>query len=486
MKKIFLFICMLSFATILLGQRNIKAEPLIIKGQLTNCPEKYLRIFFEDKNGALLIDTIPIDKSGNFYLKTFKIKNPQRTSIQQKNIQINDIFVAPGYNLTITGDAKDFISLFKTTKIEGIGAESNNYRAILNLTIAAQLKATPWYELNEDDLLIYIYKSRKLRDSVAHIVFDKKPIRDKYLAFFKSMVRLDNKFINLYYLAAYVNMNKGKFNYEKSSAFVKNNFDNNILNNLSKDEYLVSKDYRSWIIVSEYLDYLVNLDYLKDSTLRSHNGYKLEKANKVYTGKVREYVLHKYMESTITFCKSFDKLNYYKEQFKPYLAVLYNPFYKKSIETKFSEKEAELLSTAIGKPAPPFTLESNSGSTFSLSDFKGKVVYLDLWASWCSPCRAETPGLKELFHKYKDDNRIAFVSIAVSDGINEWKKALQQDKPDWIQLLDKDAIVSKSYVANTIPQFIIIDKQGNIVNFNAPRPSSGKELESLLISEIIK
>jgi thiol-disulfide isomerase/thioredoxin len=114
------------------------------------------------------------------------------------------------------------------------------------------------------------------------------------------------------------------------------------------------------------------------------------------------------------------------------------------------------------------------------------VVYLDLWASWCGPCRQETPKLKALYEKYKNDDRIAFLSIAVADHPDKWKKAVEDDKPTWTQLIDKENIVLDAYIATLIPKFILIDKQGNIVNADAPRPGSGKEIEKLIQAEIAK
>ena len=484
MKKIFVFTFVLFLFSTLFGQKKLITEPFIIIGRLTDCPEKYLRIFFKDEDGQLLIDTIQLDTNGDFYLKTFKVKKPQRTSIQQNNIQINDIFVAPGYNVTITGNGKDFLSLLKSKRFTGIGSKSNSYRFILDSILFSRMDMTQWLELNESDLLAYIEKDKKLKDSVANIVFDRRSANDKYLNHFEKMVRFDNKFMNLYMLVLHVNMNR--YSYEKSIAFIRNNFDNNILDNLYRDEYLISDQYNYGLINHEYLSYLVNLDYKKDSTLRNESTYKLEKVKQIYRGKVKEFVLHNLMSSSIENCDSFDKLNECKEQFQPYISVLSNQFYKKSIGIKFSEKESELLRTKIGNPAPKFTLVSSLGDTYSLDDYKGKVIYLDLWASWCGPCRAEMPSFKILHERYKNDNRIAFLSIAVHDGINEWRKALEEDKPEWTQLLDKDGIVWKSYVANTIPKFILIDKQGNIVNFDAPRPSSGEEIEKLLNIEIAK
>ena len=480
----------------LYGQKKLAPQPLIIQGQLINCPEKYLNIGFDDKNGERVIDSIPVDKDGRFYLKTYKITYPQRASIYRNSTQINDFFVAPGYNLTITGDAKDFVTLFKTTNITGIGAESNNYRTFLNAMLAKTMNDKPWYQMNENELLAFIKQERKLKDSVAYIVFDKITNndsyrvnlgKDKYLAYFKNMVRLDNEFVSLYYLLAHVNQHPKQYDsYDKIVAFIRNHADNDLLNHISKEEYLISKDYKNWIINGEYTNYMINLDYLRDSTLRKKKGYRLIAINKIYTGKVKEFVLYNQMSNDIVFSKTFDRLNYCKEMFKPYVEAFVNPFYRKSINEKYIAKEGELIKTLTGKPAPLFTLENAAGEKFSLADFKGKVVYLDLWASWCGPCREETPAFKKLFAKYKEDNRIAFISIAVSDGMAEWKRALTEDKPNWLQLLDKDGVVNKAYVANMIPKFIVIDKKGNIVSFDAPRPSEGKILENLLSNEMAK
>jgi thiol-disulfide isomerase/thioredoxin len=484
MKLTFSLVIIFFSNAVLWGQNRIKKPPLIIQGQITNCPEKYLNIFFRDINGQILIDTLKLDKSGKFFLKTYNVTAPQQTSIQQKNIQITNIFVAPGYNLTITGNGKDFRSLFESKTISGIGSESNRYRFMLDSIIAIRKDKTRWDELSQDDLLVYLSNQQKLKDSISALVFDKKSVDDKYLNYFGSMVRLDNKFSKLYMLVTHVNIYN--YSYDSSISFVRNNFDNKILDNIYKDEYLVSNDYRNGFITNEWLTYLVNLDFKRDSSLKNQKDYKLKKISNTYQGKVKEFSLNVLIESSIEFCKSFKKLNDYKEQFNPYISSLESKFYKESLENKIAEKEKELIRTQIGKPASLFTLQNNHGEMVSLENFKGKVVYLDLWASWCGPCRAETPSFKLLYKNFKNNNQIAFLSVAVRDGFNEWIKAIEEDKPDWLQLIDKDDIVWKSYVANTIPKFILIDKKGNIVDFDAPSPSSGEKIEKLLSKEIAK
>jgi len=470
MKKIITLTIFLLVTHLLFGQ---KIKPFIVKGQIKNCPEKQLIIWFGDKIGISPFDTIKLDDKGFFYLKTFKVKEPEGASIQRNRVQINNIFVAPGYNLIINGDAKD---LLKTTTIQGVGAKCNKYKIILD----SKIDTTRWFELKDNELLSYIHSKRKLKDSIANLVFSKTN-SDKYSNYFKRMVYLDNLFMELYSLVAHVN--NGNYNYEKSISFIRDNFDNNILDNISKDGYLISGDYK--ICIAEYLNYLIRLDYLNNETLRKYTDYKLEKANNTYTGKVKEYVLYHHISSSIKGANSLNDLNEYKKLYNPYITSFKNPVYNNYINDIFREREAELIRTSIGRPAPLFTLKSNKGLLYNLKDFKGKVVYLDLWASWCGPCRAETPFLKILYNKYKNDNRIVFISIAVSDGSKEWEKALEQDNPEWLQLLDDDGTVNRSYVANIIPQFVIIDKQGNIVDFYAPRPSSDG-LESILAAEMSK
>ena len=484
MKKTFTGLCLLLSTTIsLFGQAKPKTEPFILRGQISDCPEKNLVIQYDDLYGDGDTDTLKLDQLGNFYLKTFKVKMPQIITLQKNRFQVRGIYIAPGYNLTFTANGKDYLSLSKTKKITGIGAESNKYELVWDSIMNARVDTANVFRFSENDFLMYIKKGQKLYDSLIHAIFDKKPIHYKYLKYMGALTRLDRKFITLVWLNSYTSVNN--YNYKKSVDFLRNNFDNDILNNLYREDYLKSNEYKRFISLF-YPNYLVGLDLKKDSTIHNDLEHRLEKVNKIYTGKVKEYALNFLMSDEIEYSRSLEEINGLKEQFKPYISNLKDLHYKRYINAKFSEKVAELMRTQVGKPAPKFVLESNLGKIYSLEDFKGKVVYLDLWASWCAPCRAESPGFKILYDKFRNNNQVAFISIAVLDGYDNWKKALDEDKPDWIQLIDKDDIVGKSYVADFIPKFILIDKKGNIVNFNAPRPSSGQEIENLLIQEIAK
>ncbi len=143
-----------------------------------------------------------------------------------------------------------------------------------------------------------------------------------------------------------------------------------------------------------------------------------------------------------------------------------------------------------GTPSPIFeNYENHEGGTTSLSDFKGKFVYVDVWATWCGPCKREIPSLKKVEAQYHGKN-IAFVSISVdapkrhngsADKAHEaWKKMVTDKELGGVQLIaDKDyeSDFMKGYKVRGIPRFILIDPDGKIVNPDPPRPSNPKLIE---------
>ncbi|MBV7441447.1 TlpA family protein disulfide reductase [Weeksellaceae bacterium TAE3-ERU29] len=146
--------------------------------------------------------------------------------------------------------------------------------------------------------------------------------------------------------------------------------------------------------------------------------------------------------------------------------------------TGFSEYVAQkqaLKNKFIGKPAPTFSMEDINGKKVSSADLKGKPIYVDIWATWCGPCKAEIPSLKKLEEEYGDD--IAFVSISVDEPKDKekWKEFVAEKGLKGYQLTTGSAWNSqfvKDLEVQGIPRFVLIDEQGNILDPDAPRPSS--------------
>ncbi len=141
-----------------------------------------------------------------------------------------------------------------------------------------------------------------------------------------------------------------------------------------------------------------------------------------------------------------------------------------------------------GSSSPAFNnYENHAGGTTSLSDLQGKYVYVDVWATWCGPCKVEIPYLKEIEKEFHDQN-IAFVSISVDreKDHEKWKNMVSEKDLSGIQLFaDKDweSQFVKDYYISGIPRFILIDPDGNIVTPDAPRPSNPKLKE--LFQEVL-
>jgi len=119
------------------------------------------------------------------------------------------------------------------------------------------------------------------------------------------------------------------------------------------------------------------------------------------------------------------------------------------------------LAGSEGGPAPAFSLASRAGSQVSLAQYKGQVVMINFWASWCGPCRQEMPLLESIYKKY---SKMGFTLIGVnvepdSNAANEWLKSTPVSFPI---LYDKDSKVSKLYDVEGMPSTVIIDRTGKL------------------------
>ncbi len=124
-------------------------------------------------------------------------------------------------------------------------------------------------------------------------------------------------------------------------------------------------------------------------------------------------------------------------------------------------------------PSDPM-LKTPDGKTLRLSDLKGKVTYIDFWATWCGPCCKQIPFMEKLVEKMKGNKDVAFVSISSDTDEAAWKKKLAKDNPEWAQYIfdgaDGDTFFSKMNITG-IPRFIILNADGTIAVPDALRPS---------------
>ena len=163
-----------------------------------------------------------------------------------------------------------------------------------------------------------------------------------------------------------------------------------------------------------------------------------------------------------------------------------SPAAKKSeIFNSLTTRLAKMESVKVGALAPDFTLPTPEGKMLSLSQFRGKVVVVDCWASWCGPCRAENPNMVALYNANKDkDFTILGVSLDRPNDKDKWIKAIADDKLTWNNVSDLkywQSMICDLYIISAIPETILIDKEGKIV----ARGLRGDELKSK-VAELLK
>lgn len=150
------------------------------------------------------------------------------------------------------------------------------------------------------------------------------------------------------------------------------------------------------------------------------------------------------------------------------------------IEQQLTEQERIDSYCRVGGEMPDVPIIDPQGNEHRLAEFKGRYVYIDMWASWCGPCNQEIPYLKEL-EKTLGNDQVVFVSISIDEDPDAWKAAIKRHNLTGNQFLGNETLATLLKVQG-IPRFLIYDKEGRLLYPEAPRPSSGMTIRRILNS----
>ncbi len=455
MKKLF-FIC-LSIILIFSCQEN--KEPIdytIVKGQLTNT--KGGPLIFSNLSG--FTKTINIKEDGSF-LDTLHVNEGVYMALLGQEYM--PMYFTKGANIQITANAKD---LSYTLTYTGDNSDLNNYYAYkLKKTSKIREDMATNLALEENEYLEFIKKIKAdLQSQLEKLTAVNGDVKEKERRAIEFYIQDQ---LN-YYVKYHGNVTKKK-NFQVSDNFKSQlkEFDKNSL-----EDYTYSLDYNNSVIMS--LMQRASELAEKDSIPRRYA--QLTVADNIKNDTLRELILCRFTEMNLPFTRDSIRDNYYKK----YLSLSNNPVKIEKIKKLYNN----LQKLEPGNPSPKFVnYENYKGGTSSLDDFKGKYVYIDVWATWCGPCKAEIPFLKELEDKYHGKN-IEFISISVDSqkDYKKWKEMILEKEMGGVQLFADAAFNStfiKEYNILGIPQFILLDPDNNIVESNAPRPSDNQLVKLL-------
>jgi thiol-disulfide isomerase/thioredoxin len=274
----------------------------------------------------------------------------------------------------------------------------------------------------------------------------------------------------------YAYINQIDFNADSADYSYFDTFDPNI------GYYMMFDDYSN--MVNKYVMYKLSKEIKMDdfqakpALERFEQMFSIIDTN-ITNAEIRDYLKHNELIEELQFGKFYE----YGDVVNKFIADCKTDGYKNKISGIYNNK----MKLAPGKPAPMFKYKDIKGKEFGLEDFKGKLVYIDFWATWCGPCKHELPYLETLQDEYKG-KKIVFISLSVDDDMAAWENMVKEKKMKGVQLHADGAWASTAaveYQVKGIPTFYMIDGNSNILVPNAPRPSS-EEIRPLIDENLKK
>lgn len=442
-------ICLLLF--IGLSSFTVPIETVTVSGKITNTSDQKIAIrgesFFKEitlKPDGSFSETFSIDYTGTYTLTTAE----NRMSL----------YLTKGTKLNLSGDNKDF---YKSMKYSGKGSVENQY-IVKKTAVTIPIKQDETYRLSEVD---FLDKLRTIKESIMTTYnttkFEDAAFKQKEL---KNIYYFEQLYIRNYptYHAHYAKI----AGFQPSPTFPKID----PLLNLDDDEaFLFSNPYKQ--LVNEVFS--ESMGKKMQPTDEYMAAYALPEIKKLKSQSIKN-AFTQTLSYEIT-PGNPNSANLYNEL----MALSTNPFFKEDLTKKYNKTK----SLSSGKVSPAFEYENHKGGKTSLASLKGSYVYVDVWATWCGPCRQEIPALQKVEQQFHGKN-IKFVSISIDakKDHEKWNKMVTDKQLGGIQLFadnDWNSEFVKGYAIDSIPRFIIIGPDGTIVNADAPRPSDSKLTEFL-------
>ncbi len=453
MRKSLLAIAILSLVFAISCQEKDKTvDYVVLSGKVINPASDSLALY---RNREFLPNVIRL-KEDHSFSDTLKVEDGVYALYDGSHALM--VLLKSGYNLSVEIDASDMT----LSHFTGKGAEENNYliaKSKLEKELETVLSYTYYCDLEENQFL-------NMNDSVKQIInkfFDEQ--KGALEADFAFKEEQTFKYQHLMRLYRYNFFNSYYFEHEthfKVSENYPNPFESIAYDDDRLGEVEIYLD-----LLDEHIRSFLNTDTVeKGKMLRV-----ITRADTIISNEaIKNAYLKKFSED---FLESTDDLD------KTYQLLKTKITCKEGLKS-LDKAYQDLKKIEKGQPSPSFNLKDINGNMVSLESLRGKLVYIDVWATWCGPCRGELPYLKAL-EKEMHNKNIHFVSICVWDKEPKWQKFVKEQELQGIQLFcprSNSAFVD-AYHIKGVPHFILLDQEGKIIDNNAKRPSNGKLKETL-------
>ena len=405
-------------------------------------------------------DTLKVDGSGNFVISK-DLKKPSYFNIVVPDSRTSfTIYLVPGDTLFMEAEMSN---IFDTQKFSGNAAVENNY-------IASYIKSSNNFQRG---LQVVFSKEEpiavKAMDSIRDVkqkAFDELNKNSDLGVDFANMEQ--SRILYEWALLHSVYPMYYRY-YRKVDKFQPSATYDNYLGacDLNNSSLLTLDMYKMFL--STYIGVLMEDYYGKEKLMKENPSevlYRLQLIDKIFSDKdVKALLAYETVKGQVK-QQGIKEYDLYIDTFNELCS-------NEKLRGEIEEMVSEWKHLKKGADAFEFTFVDMEGRKVSMSDFKGKYVYVDVWATWCSPCRAEIPHLKRIEEDFHGKN-IVFISVSVDQTQDPWKEMVEKDNLGGIQLWAGIAPkFSEFYKITGIPRFMLFDKEGKIIESNAARPSGG-------------
>ncbi len=418
----------------------------------------------DDEHHELIFEGLSIyhaqlDSIGNFYIQVslseagiYKLK---------RGYFSNEVYIEPGDHLVI-----DFTSSPDYT-FTGKHSLENEF------LVKYKLARDEWY-VDSIDLIYSLPENEFIKKTEARTQYlvdfqqtyqkENEPFTEIFAELIADEIAYDASIFKMNYPFYYAYLNP-------DSTLVLSDTYDTFLQNIEMDEaqMLLVPSFKSFLPL--YLDFVTELDTTSSELSKPERKFSHISGN--FTNKtIKEYLYYNLLKNTFE-----TNANDAAKLMDAYYQVQSDEIYISEINELYA-----LWSPLLeGQQAPEWKYKDAKGKSISLSSLKGNIVYIDVWASWCTPCIREIPYIKELEQTFQNKN-ISFVSISIDQDEKDWRNALQKHQLKGNQLIAEnnwDSDLVRNYQIAGIPRFILIDKNGHIIDANAPRPSD-KQIQTII------
>ncbi len=454
MKKILFAVIALSILACTKEDKTI--DYAIFSGKIENLDGEKISV----RNSEKVINDITILDDGTFS-DTLKNIAPGYYTFKYAN-ETSSFYLKPGYNLNLSLNSKEFD---ESIKYSGNGSNENNYLAQKYLNEEGLGKLATYQYLGTLNEVDYIHKMDSIKQLETTFLNNQKDLDTDFKSLEEASITYGwaNKLSKHELYKRHVSKDD---NYKASDNFYA--FEKKL--NIEDPNLLAVGNYKNYL--NQYYAQKANQLAKKDSIENDMAMLKVV-SQEVKSPKIKEFLLFGAAKYGVSYTSNLQ--GYYDV----FMANSTDGDHKKDITEKYNK----LIKLSKGQPSPKFLdYENFKGGTTSLDDLKGKYVYVDVWATWCGPCKAEIPSLKKVEEKYHNKN-IAFVSMSIDrkKDYDKWRDMVAEKELSGVQLFAPNDWKSQfvtDYGILGIPRFVLIDPEGNIVTANAPRPSSEKLIET--------